>query len=226
MTDQWRTEGMTRRGAGFSDFVSDTMRNRPEALLLMAAGAALLMTRGRGFGLADLMSAARSAPPVDEGARAMAGAAAQAAPDVRERVGARVEGLRERVSAYAERAAHQVQEDGEALMETAGETIERARSTVQENVNHMLREQPLMLGAMGLLAGVAIGAALPRTLFERDAMRLVREPLRTGLARRAETRSGASGMERSGWESLKGRGGEASQPQPPETQAGSSSRTS
>ena len=222
MTDQWRTEGMTRRGAGFSVFVSDTMRNRPEALLLMAAGAALLMTRGRGFGLSDLVSGAREATHFDEGLKAAADTAAQTASNVTERVGAQVEGLRDTVGEYAERTAHQMQESSEALMETAGETFERARTTLQANFNHMLREQPLMLGAMGLLAGVAIGAALPRTLFERDAMRLVREPQRTSMGRR----SGASETGPAGRESAKGGAAEASQQPRFETQAGSPSRTS
>jgi len=226
MTDHWRNERMMQRGSGLSDFMSDTMRNRPEALLLMAAGAALLMTRGRGFGLADMVSSARSATHIDEGISAVADTASHAASEVRERVGAKVEGLRERVGEFAERAAHHVQEDGGALMETAGETIEKARSTMQENFNHMLHEQPLMLGVMGMLAGVAIGAALPRTLFERDAMRLTREPLRTGAGRRDEMRSGASGMERTGRESMSGRPGEPAQQQRPEPQAGTQSRTS
>ena len=47
-----------RSNGGLADFVSDTMRHRPEALLLIAAGAALMLTRGRGFGLSELWSGA------------------------------------------------------------------------------------------------------------------------------------------------------------------------
>ena len=37
---------------------------------------------------------------------------------------------------------------------------------------------PLALGALSLLAGVAIGAALPRTVIETRTVRVAREPLR------------------------------------------------
>ena len=47
MTHDQRDEDMMQGGAGVADFISQTLRNRPEALLLMAAGAALMMTRAR-----------------------------------------------------------------------------------------------------------------------------------------------------------------------------------
>lgn len=199
MSDQWRNERYMQRGSGLAEFMSETMRNRPEALLLMAAGAALLMTRGRGFGLSDIVSGAREATHFDEGVQAVADTAAQAASTV----SAQVEGLRGAVGDYAGRAAQQVQEGGEALMDTAGETFERARSTLQENIDYMVRERPLMLGAMGLIAGVAIGAALPRTMFERDAMRLVRTPARAERRERFRAAVGEAGQ--AAREAFKGR---------------------
>ena len=203
MSDQWRNERYMQRGSGLAEFMSETMRNRPEALLLMAAGAALLMTRGRGFGLSDIVSGAREATHFDEGVQAVADTAAQAASTVSERVGAQVEGLRDTVGEFAGRAAQQVQEGGEALMDTAGETFERARSTLQENIDYMVRERPLMLGAMGLIAGVAIGAALPRTMFERDAMRFARRPERAERRERFRAAVGEAGQ--AAREAFKGR---------------------
>ena len=100
-------------------------------------------------------------------------------------------------------AAQQVQEGGEALMDTAGETFERARSTLQENIDYMVRERPLMLGAMGLIAGVAIGAALPRTMFERDAMRFARRPERAERRERFRAAVGEAGQ--AAREAFKGR---------------------
>ena len=205
MSDQWRNERYMQRGSGLAEFMSETMRNRPEALLLMAAGAALLMTRGRGFGLSDIVSGAREATHFDEGVQAVADTAAQAASTV----SAQVEGLRGAVGDYAGRAAHQVQEGGEALMDTAGETFERVRSTLQENIDYMVRERPLMLGAMGLLAGVAIGAALPRTMFERDAMRFARRPERAERRERFRAAVGEAGQ--AAREAFKGRMSEAAE---------------
>ena len=169
-----------RSNGGLADFVSDTMRHRPEALLLMAAGAALMLTRGRGFGLSELWSGAGSqgdaAHGVGERIHAAADSATHLASDMRERVGEQVEDLREAVGDYAERAAHRAQEKREALTRRTGAAIERARAGVQENIDYMLREQPLALGAVSLLAGIAIGAALPRTEIEADAIGLARVP--------------------------------------------------
>ncbi len=175
-------EHFGRSDGGLADFVSDTMRHRPEALLLMAAGAALMLTRGRGFGLSELLSGSNArrdgAQGVGQRIHAAADSATHLASDLRERVGERVEDLRETVGDYAERAAHRAQEKREALTRRTGAAIERARSGMQENIDYMLREQPLALGAVSLLAGIAIGAALPRTVLETDAVGLVREPLR------------------------------------------------
>ena len=171
-----------RNNASLADFVSDTMRHRPEALLLMAAGAALMLTRGRGFGLSEFWSGsvARSDAALGVGERihAAADSATHLASDMRERVGEQVDDLRETVSDYAERAAHRAQDTREALTRRTGAAIERARSSMQENIDYMLREQPLALGAVSLLAGIAIGAALPRTEIEADVAGLAREPLR------------------------------------------------
>jgi ElaB/YqjD/DUF883 family membrane-anchored ribosome-binding protein len=177
-----------RSNGGLADFVSDTMRHRPEALLLMAAGAALMLTRGRGFGLSELWSGYNvgrdAAQGIGERIHAAADSATHLASDMRERVGEQVDDLRETVSDYAERAAHSAQEKREDLTRRTGAAIERARSSMQENIDYMLREQPLALGAVSLLAGIAIGAALPRTEIEADVAGLAREPLREGASRR------------------------------------------
>jgi len=177
-----------RSDGGIADFVADTMRHRPEALLLMAAGAALMLTRGRGFGLSEFLSGSGlrsdAAQGIGERIHAAADSATHLASDMRERVGEQVDDLRETVSDYTERAAHRAQEKREALTRRTGAAIERARSGMQENIDYMLREQPLALGAVSLLAGIAIGAALPRTEIEADVAGLAREPLREGASRR------------------------------------------
>ena len=177
MINERHDEGSLQRGAGVADFISQTLRNRPEALLLMAAGAALMLARGRGLGRHEGASGAPS-PGIGERLHSAADTAAHMATDLRQRVGEQVEDLRESVGDYAERAAHRAQEKREALTHRTGEAFDRARSGLRENVDHMLREQPLALGALSLLAGVAIGAALPRTVIETRTVRVAREPLR------------------------------------------------
>jgi hypothetical protein len=181
-------ESHLRNTTSLADFVSDAMRNRPEAFLLIAAGAALMLARGRGFGLSELLSSVvsdkGSSPRIGERLHAAADSASHLASDMRERVGEQVEDLRDAVGDYAERATHRAQEQREALTRRTGAAIERARSGMQENIDYMLNEQPLALGAVSLLAGVAIGAALPRTVLETDVVGLARKPIRGGASRR------------------------------------------
>lgn len=168
---------MMQRGSGIAGFVSETMRKRPEALLLLAAGAALMMTSGRGPGLRESASRA-GAGGIGERLHSAADSASHLAADMRERVGDQVDELREAAGGYAHRAARRAQEQGEALTERTGAAIDRVRSGVQENIDYMLHEQPLALGALSLLAGVLIGAALPRTMLETRTLGVTREPLR------------------------------------------------
>ena len=97
---------------------------------------------------------------------------------MRERVGDQVDELREAAGGYAHRAARRAQEQSEALTERTGAAMNRVRSGVQENIDYMLHEQPIALGALSLLAGVIIGAALPRTVLESRTLGVTREPLR------------------------------------------------
>ena len=184
MINERHDEGSLQRGSGIADFISQTMRNRPEALLLMAAGAALMLARGRGLGQHD-----GAASGIGERLHAAADTGAHLASDLRHRVGEQVEDLRESVGDYAERATHRAQERREALTHRTGEAFDRARSGMRENVDYMLREQPLALGALSLLAGVAIGAALPRTVIETRTVRVAREPLRGAPGRMDTLRS-------------------------------------
>ena len=184
MIDERHEDGSMQRGAGIADFLSQTLRNRPDALLLMAAGAALMLARGRSLGQHD-----GAASGIGERLHSAADTAAHMASDLRQRVGEQVEDLRESVGDYAERATHRAQEKREALSHRTGEAFDRARSGLRENMDYMLREQPLALGALSLLAGVAIGAALPRTVIETRTVRVAREPLRGARGRMDTVRS-------------------------------------
>jgi len=183
MINERHDEGSLQRGAGVADFISQTMRNRPEALLLMAAGAALMLARGRGLHLHEGASGGVAAG-IGERLHSAADTAAHMASDLRQRVGEQVEDLRESVGDYAERATHRAEEGREALTHRTGEAFEQARRGLRENVDYMLREQPLALGALSLLAG-----ALPRTVIETRTVRVAREPLRGAQGRRETLRS-------------------------------------
>jgi hypothetical protein len=107
--------------------------------------------------------------------------------DMRSAARETAESLRQKAAQFGDKAAHA----GEALRDKAmhaGETVrdkvghagDTLRShassaregfghssvSVRDNFEHMLREQPLALGAVGIALGALIGAALPRTEHE------------------------------------------------------------
>lgn len=81
------------------------------------------------------------------------------ASDVSERAKRVAEGVGETYQAYSGVAMDSARHAGERVKETVSRSSEKMR----ENVNTLLNEQPLVLGAIGVAIGAAIGAMLPRT---------------------------------------------------------------
>ena len=103
-------------------------------------------------------SAAHLAGSVRESAARAAGTARQVAGTVRERASMVAGTTRERVSYAADTARHQA---------------ERVRS----GYDHLVQEQPLALGAIGLAIGAVLGAVAPRTRQEDRLMGATRDRL-------------------------------------------------
>ena len=127
-------------------------------------------------------------PPLAERASSAAGAA-------RERAGAAVEGVRDAASGMAEQAGDAVGGAYRAAADIAGSMAEDVGATVraaarragdlgqeareqagrlggsaQQGLGWLLREQPLVLGALGVALGAAVGAVLPGTRVEDRLM--------------------------------------------------------
>ncbi len=93
----------------------------------------------------------------------------------REQAASTVQAARETVSETAteayERAADYADYVGQRASEMADDVASRARRTrrrVRSSVETMVEEQPMAVLAVGLLAGAALGALLPRTRVEAD----------------------------------------------------------
>ena len=79
----------------------------------------------------------------------------------------------ESIKAAGERARNQVTNSKDAMAETLSDTASSTQAQARrarEGFNFLLEEQPLLLGALGIAVGAAIGAALPRTEQEDRVM--------------------------------------------------------
>ncbi len=154
---------MTHRydDAGYRSQVSDWVpdagrlmaqaRLRPEAFLVIAAGLALLL-RG-----SQRVAAERSAayPRVASSLRASGYAAGSEAGDLADQIS-------ETASEYVSSTRRWAQDTGEQLSQRSADLAQRAR-TFPAELDDAVRDHPLVLAALGMVVGVAIGAALPTT---------------------------------------------------------------
>lgn len=78
---------------------------------------------------------------------------------------------KERASSTASHLKEQMSETRQHTMDSARHTMESARQGVQsaqKSYNELLREQPLLMGALAVAAGAAIGALLPASSVEDE----------------------------------------------------------
>ena len=179
------------------DWLAGAARRNPEALLLLAAGACLLM-RSRGSSSSrsparsqyrDIdhgqqagsgrtsSSAGRTASNLREGISRAADSAADYASDIKERVS-------DTASAYADSISEFAQDTTRAVSERSSRLGRQAQSTLQDGVERVLRDQPLAVAVAGLAAGAAVAALFPSTEVEGRTLGGAREAL-TGAAGKA-----------------------------------------
>jgi len=148
-----------------SHWLIGTAKRHPEALLVLAAGCALLM-RGGGISSSRLSSAAGYTKDhygiPEQGARTPEGAsravegATEYASDIKDRVADAAISYASSVSDYAGSVGRTISTQTSRL---AGET----QSTVETGIAYVLREQPWAVVVLGVAAGAALAALLPST---------------------------------------------------------------
>jgi len=139
------------------------VKRNPEGLLLLAAGAALLMRKmgesGNSGRQGDFSRSTRGSGPGnietnDGNGRGIAETVANAARTAGEYASDVGEGLSDKASSYAS-----------AVSEYADDTARAAHSAA----SHVVEEQPLAVVLLGLAAGAAVAAAFPTTQLEKRA---------------------------------------------------------
>jgi len=162
-----------REDVGAGERLLGAVRRNPEGLLLLAAGAALLM---RSSGTAGSRRIPRHnefrTPQQDQGnapsenARNLGDRVAQAtqaageyASDVTQRVSRTASAYASSVSDYADEAA-----------DRSRRFAQQAQSSLQSTAQQILQEQPLAVALVGFVAGAAVAAAFPATEVEKRAL--------------------------------------------------------
>jgi hypothetical protein len=201
-----------------ADWLIGTVKRNPEALLVLAAGCALLMrgkaSRDDGARLAADRYRGTEPPwqgndrspgisPGDAIARATEGVR-DAAGNVRDaagRVQDTVQGyaadmtnrVSERASDYASTVSDYAGGVRRAVTSGVSQFPEQARATVQQGFSRLLREQPLAIAVMGVAAGATLAAIFPVSEVESQALGPAHDAVVDAASRAADTVKAAAG---------------------------------
>jgi hypothetical protein len=148
-------------GSGRSDWLLNTVKQNPEGLLLLAAGAALLMRRGGPSTPAASMPSSYPQPHTGS---------APHGTGTRDTAAGYAEQVSETARSYAASASEFAQETGRSAGEQSQRMVRSAQSTLQSSMDRILQDQPLAIALAGLAAGAAVAAAFPATAMERQTL--------------------------------------------------------
>ncbi len=158
------------------------LRDNPLSLLLIGAGVGLMITRNMTNGYQGGMGLYRDDSKGDM-MRRLSDPTAGYGSHEDERRGSRdvLSRAQEAVSSQAENIRDTMMETYSSASESVTEMGERAAQMTQRATSGLATlasEQPLVLGALGLLAGAALAAMLPRTQIEDEYVRPAARQLR------------------------------------------------
>jgi len=153
------------------DWLIGTVKRNPEALLVLAAGCALLM-RGAG---SSSQSQSQDLPGVSRpnalwGVSRATQKGAEVASDVKDRI-----------TDAASSVTDQVGDAARALSTQSSRIAGQAQSLLSSGFGQLLSEQPLALVAIGLAAGATVAALLPATEVEERTLGGARDAI-SGMA--------------------------------------------
>jgi hypothetical protein len=160
-----------REGTSAGEWVMNTVSRNPEGLLLLAAGAALLMRTGRG-------QRNRYPQSMSRGGRQYPGRQySQTGKGMGERVSEAAQRAGEYVSEATDDVAGTARSYASSAMEYADEAtqaaVDRSRrmaEQAQETTDYVVQEQPWAVALGGLIAGAALAAIFPATRLERRTL--------------------------------------------------------
>ena len=143
-----------------SDWLIGTIKQNPEGLLLLAAGAVLLMRRGSTVGRAmDEQRISQMEDPVTK-----------ATAEATDYVSGVTDRAKETAGSIVSSASRYVEDAHRTIADGSDRVIRRTRSTYHGIVERVLRDQPLLVPLAGLAAGAALAAAFPSSDFEKQTL--------------------------------------------------------
>jgi hypothetical protein len=168
------------------------VKQNPEAFLVLAAGCALLLRPGgtasrqtgdyrndrwsdesRLTAVRDRTAAAarNAASDLQDRVKDAATAVSQKASDYATALSDTAGAISEQATGYVASLSDQANDWGRSVADETARMGNRVRSSTQDGLGRMVKEQPLAVAALGIAAGAAIAALLPPTRVERDALR-------------------------------------------------------
>jgi hypothetical protein len=186
-----------------ADWLIGTAKRNPEALLVLAAGCALLMRSGGlsvprpsreyGGGGYENPGAASGPKRLRENLSQAADGAAEYAADVQGRISRAASAAAETAGEYTDSVTDYAADLGRNVSEQASQFADRAQSTVRAGVGRVLREQPLAVVVLGVAAGAALAALFPSTEVEDGALGPAREAIADATAKVGKNLAEAAG---------------------------------
>jgi len=157
--------GQSRAGrAGAGEWILNTLKQNPEGLLLLAAGAVLMMRKSASASRPRAsMASADSANMSSSSVSGAASSVQDAASEITDRAF-------EKVASYASSASDYAGQARRAIGEQSVRAVRQTQSTLQETITRIVQDQPLAVALAGLAAGAAIAAAFPATDIERQTL--------------------------------------------------------
>lgn len=152
-------------GAGAGEWILNTIKQNPEGILLLAAGAVLMMRKSTSAFEAPAAGSVASAGALHT-ENTNSSPISSAATTVKEATSDIAAQTRETVTSYASSASEYAGQARRAV----GEGTERAVQQTRSAINRVVQDQPLAVALAGLAAGAAVAAAFPATDLERQAL--------------------------------------------------------
>jgi ElaB/YqjD/DUF883 family membrane-anchored ribosome-binding protein len=173
--------------AGMADMLGGAVKRSPEALLLLAAGCALLMRSrpasgssnwspgtGNGNSAVSGSGMARAGGSVSQYASDVADKARDYTSDVADRArqytSDAADKARETMGSYASAASNYADQARRTIGDQSQQALEQTQSAIQGTFDRVLKDQPLVIAFAGLAVGAAVAASFPTTEAEQEAL--------------------------------------------------------
>jgi hypothetical protein len=177
-----------------SEWILNSIKRNPEGLLLLAAGAVLML---RTSSSASAQDVSRNETFFDRGFEATRNASGGRVSETLDRAADQARGMMDAAQSYASTAADSARQSMDAAKSyassaaaytaeagrTIGERSERISAEARTTVQNVVDRQPLAIMAAGVAAGVALAAIFPPTDIEKQTLGPVGEEMSKAAGR-------------------------------------------